>query len=170
MLPPLPALKHLGGLAARLPVVIVDTREQEPLPISRLPTIRAGLYTGDYSVAGLETLFAIERKSIEDLVSCCCSSARERFEHELHRLRGYRFKRLLVIGQRAEIELHRYRSTITPAAVLGSLAAFEVRYDLPVVWADTPTAAAALVECWTWYFAREAVQGVNNLFRQAAIT
>lgn len=168
-MPPLPALKHLGGLAARLPVVIVDTREQEPLPIARLPVIRAGLYTGDYSVAGLDALFAVERKSIEDLVSCCAGSNRERFEHELHRLRGYRFKRLLIIGQRAEIELHRYRSTISPAAVLGTLAAFEVRYDIPVVFASTPETGAAVVEVWAWYFAREAVQGVNSLFRQAAI-
>jgi hypothetical protein len=28
---------------------------------------------------------------------------RERFERELHRLRGYRFKRLLVVGSEAEI-------------------------------------------------------------------
>jgi DNA excision repair protein ERCC-4 len=167
MLSPLPALAHLGELRDRLPVVVVDTREQTPLPIARLPVIRAGLYTGDYSVAGLESLFAIERKSIPDLVSCCAGSNRERFENELHRLRGFRFRRLLVIGTRGEIERGEYRSSIRPAAVLGTLAAFEVRYDCPVVFVPTPEAAARRVECWAWYAAREAVETCNAIFRGA---
>ena len=79
-LPPLPALRHLGELANRLPVIVCDTREQEPLPIRRLPVVRAGLYTGDYSLAGLETVFAVERKSIPDIVSCCAASNRARLK------------------------------------------------------------------------------------------
>ena len=109
----------------------------------------------------------MERKSIADLVACCAGSNRERFEHELHRLRGMRFKRLLIIGQRVEIEQKHYRSAIAPASVLGSLNAFECRYDCPVVWADTPEEGAALVERWAWYFAREAVMQINDLFRHA---
>jgi len=93
--PPLPALRHLGELANRLPTLVIDSREQEPLPIRRLPWCRGGIYTGDYSVVGLETLFSVERKSIADLVDCCVDSNRKRFENELHRLRGFRFRRLL---------------------------------------------------------------------------
>jgi len=37
----LPALKSLSDLADMQPVVIVDTREQEPLPLRRFPAIRA---------------------------------------------------------------------------------------------------------------------------------
>ncbi|HMP71780.1 MAG TPA: ERCC4 domain-containing protein [Kiritimatiellia bacterium] len=164
-LPTLPALRSLGDLARAVPVVVIDTREQNPLPIARLPVVRAGLYSGDYSVAGLESLFAIERKSIADLVACCAASNRERFEHELHRLRGFRFRRLLVIGTREQIEAGAYRSTIRPAAVLGTLNAFEVRYDCPVVFADTPAAGAALVERWAWYAAREQIEVTNALHR-----
>ena len=136
------------------------------MPITRLPVIRVeGLTTGDYSIAGLESVFSIERKSIADLVSCCVDSNRDRFERELNRLRGYRFKRLLVVGQRCEIELKRYRSAISPAAVIGTLAAFEARYDIQVVYGNTPEKSADLVERWAWYFARECVECVNNLFR-----
>ncbi len=169
-LPPLPALRHLGELADRLPCIVIDTREQSPLPIRRLPTVRAGLYTADYSVAGLESVFGIERKSVADLVSCCAGSNRERFEHELHRLRGFRFRRLLVIGARVEIEAGAYRSRITPAAVLGTLAAFEVRFDCPVVFEPDPEAGARRVETWAWYAAREHVESVNALFRGATGT
>ncbi len=163
--PALPALRSLGELADRLPVIVCDTREQDPLPIASLPVIRSGLYTGDYSVSGLESIFAVERKSIGDLVSCCAASNRERFENELHRLRGFHFRRLLVIGTLAEIERGGYRSTIRPAAVLGTLAAFEVRYALPIVFAPTPSEGAALVERWAWYAAREAVEAANALLR-----
>ena len=144
-LPNLPALRSLGELADARPCIIVDTREQEPLPIERLPVARAGLYTGDYSVAGMEHVFAVERKSIPDLVSCCAASNRERFENELHRLRGFRFRRLLIVGDRADIEAGNYRSNIRPASVLGSLAAWEVRYSVPVVFEPTPEAAARRV-------------------------
>jgi len=166
-LPNLPALRHLGDLADRLPTVIIDTREQTALPITRLPVIRSGLYSGDYSVSGFENAFAVERKSIDDLVGCCASAGRERFEHELHRLRGFDFKRLLIIGQRERVERGDYQSKITPAAVLGSLAAWEVRYSVPVVWTATPEEGAALVERWAWYYAREQVERINSLFRGA---
>ncbi len=166
-LPALPALRSLGDLAVERPAVVVDTREQEPLPIRRLPVVRATLPTGDYSLAGCEEAFAVERKSTADLVACCCGQNRERFERELHRLRGFRFKRLLIVGSRQCIARGDYRSAIRPASVLHSLAAWEVRYDLPVVFCPDADAAARQVERWVWWFAREAVQAVNGLRRAA---
>ena len=137
------------------PTVIIDSREQQPLQFTRLPSTVAGLTTGDYSVVGAEELFAVERKTVADLVGCCTGEARARFERELHRLRGYRFKRLLVIGTRAEVEQHRYRSNVSPASVLGSIQAWEVRYDVPLVWAASPEDGAIMVERWAHYFCRE---------------
>jgi len=109
--------------------------------------------------------FAIERKSIDDIANCCLVAQRERFEHELHRLRGYRFKRLLVIGTREDIAAGRYHSRIAPKAVLATLGAFEIRYDLPVVFTAVPESAAREIERWAWFFAREVVQNGNNLLR-----
>ena len=163
----LPALRSLGELAATEPVIVIDTREQTPLPFARLKTQAGTLMTGDYSVAGLESLFAIERKSISDLVGCCIGENRDRFERELHRLRGFQFKRLLVVGDRGEIELQRYHSRVSPKAVLGSLSAWECRYDVPVVFSPTPEAAAREIERWSWYFAREMVETVNDLWRSS---
>ena len=57
----LPALRSLGELAGAEPVVVINTREQDPLPFDRLKTRGGTLITGDYSVAGLESLFAVER-------------------------------------------------------------------------------------------------------------
>jgi DNA excision repair protein ERCC-4 len=161
----LPALRTLSGLADQEPVIVVDTREQDPLVFDHLRAMSGTLATGDYSVAGMEELFAVERKTVADLVGCCMGDSRERFAREMHRLRGFRFKRLLIVGTRGEIELQRYHSRIAPKAVLATLSAFEVRYDCPVVFASTPVEAALLVERWVYYFSREIVQLVNGLHR-----
>lgn len=151
---------------AVLPVVIVDTREQDPLPIHRLRTVRAGLMSGDYSIAGAEHLFAVERKSVADLVQSV-GPERDRFERELHRLRGFRFARLLIVGAEAEVSTGRFRSSMSPRSVLASVRAFEVRYSLPVVWIPDPDTAGRTVERWACWFAydltrsAEAVQEGN---------
>jgi hypothetical protein len=80
-------------------------------------------------------------------------------------MRGYRFKRLLVVGTREDIAAGHYHSKIAPKAVLATLGAFEVRYDLPIVFADTPEAAAREIERWAFWFAREVVEDGNDLLR-----
>jgi DNA excision repair protein ERCC-4 len=115
---------------------------------------------------GLEELFAIERKTVSDLVGCCIGQNRERFERGLHRLRGFRFKRLLIVGTEAEILKGDYRSKIKPQAVVGTLRAFEVRYDVPVVFCETVDSAAKRIESWSYWFAREMVETVNDLRRE----
>ena len=136
------------------PIIVIDTREQDPLVFRNLASIRGSLTSGDYSLSGAEELFAVERKSIPDLIASV-TGERERFERELHRLRGFRFARLLIVGSRMEAETHRYRSGTTPKAVLHSLAAFEARYNVPVVWEPVPEEAALRVESWAFWFARE---------------
>ena len=164
-LPVLPALKSLGDLSKAKPVIVIDTREQTPLTFTRLQSVSGTLQSGDYSFLGGEESFAVERKSIADLAGCCTGDNRERFERELHRLRGFRFKRLLIVGDEAEVLSGHYRSNIKPKAVLNTLSAFEARYDLPIVWTDSPANAALLVERWAWWFSREIVQGANELLR-----
>ena len=139
------------------------------LRFERLQSVTGTLYSGDYSIRGLEDVFAIGRKSVDDLSACCLAGNRERFEHELHRLRGYRFKRLLICGSREDIAAGRYHSRIAPKAVLATLGAFEIRYDLPVVFAATPEAGARQIERWTWWFAREVVENGNDLLRGCKI-
>jgi DNA excision repair protein ERCC-4 len=161
----LPALRSLGKLADVRPTIIVDTREQAPLVFKRLPFVRGSLQSGDYSALGAEHLFAVERKSLADMVSSTCSSERERFERELHRLRGFRFARLLICGPRSDIENHTYRSNASPKSVLNTIAAFEARYNVPAVFCANPAEAAEKVESWAYWFAREIVEAANDLLR-----
>ena len=140
-----------------LPTLIQDTREQTPLQFLNLPVIVAGLTTGDYSVRGLEDDLCIERKSLPDLYGSL-TSGRERFMRELHRMRSYNFARLLIIGSEQEIQQgsSRHRG-INPKAILHSLAAIEAR-GVPVCFSPSPVTAAALVEKWAFWRAREVLK------------
>jgi len=139
--------------------ILIDTREQTPLPISG-PVERTTLYSGDYSIKGLEHLFAVERKSLDDLMQSL-TAGRERFERELHRLRGFRFKRLLIIGSEDAVINHRYRSRISPKAALHSLYAIEARFDIPVVFSPSPASGAILIERWAYWYSRETVNNAQ---------
>jgi len=163
----LPAAHGLGDLAEVRPVILVDTREQTPLTFTRLASERGTLQTGDYSFAGGEELFAVERKSIPDLVACCVGENRERFFRELHRLRGYRFKRLVIVGTPEQVEAGDYRSRIAPRAVLATLQAIEARFDVPVVWTRLPADAALKIESWAFWVAREVMKDAKCLLRGA---
>jgi len=102
-------------------------------------------------------VFAIERKTIADLTGSL-TSGRDRFEHELLRLRGMRFERLLIVGDPIGSEEHRYRSRISPGSVFGSLATYEARFDLPTVWEPCPDKAARMVARWAYFYHREQVR------------
>lgn len=148
------------------PTIVIDNREQNVLVITRFESIRGTLQSADYSIQGMEHLFGIERKTPDD---CAASVSRERarFERELHRLRGFRFKRLLIVGTRSDIEAGRYRSRVSPKAVLASLAAFEVRYDIPVVFAPTPEQAAHFIETWAYWFCRQIAKDAEPLVKSS---
>jgi DNA excision repair protein ERCC-4 len=166
----LPGLRGPAKLSDLRPTIVIDSRENQPLRFTRLASVTGTLYSGDYSIAGCESSFAVERKSLDDLANCCLGENRDRFEHELIRLRGYSFKRLLIVGTREDIAAGHYHSRIAPKAVLATLGAFEVRYDLPIVCVASPEEAARLVENYAWYFAREIVENANDLLRGSKTT
>lgn len=134
--------------------LVIDNREQTPLQFEELCSTRGSLYSGDYSILGLEHRWAVERKSIADLVGSV-TFERERFERELHRLRGYDFKRLLIVGTIDDIKSHNYRSKANPNSVIGSIEAFEIRYDIPVVWGGDVITSSKLIEGWAKRYCAE---------------
>lgn len=143
------------------PILITDSREKEPLTFRNLPSLIGTLQSGDYSIQGLEHLFAIERKSIPDLVQSVTTS-RARFERELHRLRGFQFARVLIVGDQSDIIEHNYRSQAKPKAVLHSVYAFECRYNIPFLFCRDAKQAAVLAERWAFWFHREQLKNLEG--------
>lgn len=127
--------------------LVTDTREQRPLDFTRWPEITvttATLRAGDYSLVGFEDRFALERKSLPDLVGSV-TTHRERFERELQTLRGYDLAAIVAECDTGHVLRHEYRSKASPDSVLQSLAAFQVRYRVPTLWAGSPQGAAYMV-------------------------
>lgn len=113
------------------PVVVIDTREQHPFTFDNLRVEPGTLQTGDYSIRGLEHLVAIERKSLDDLLGCV-GRDRDRFLRELARLRGFRYRMLVVETDVSTLEAGDWRSKLQPSHVLGSLAAWSAQYSIPI--------------------------------------
>lgn len=127
------------------PPIIIDTREQTPWTFDNLPAERGTLATGDYSVSGLESLIAVERKSLPDLLACV-GRERDRFVAELQRLRAFPFRAVVVETTLERLERGDWPALkIQPAHVLGSIASWQARYA-PFVFAGTPAAAARWAE------------------------
>ena len=135
------------------PVVIIDNREQNLWEFSNLPSERATLDTGDYSIRNLTHLVAVEHKSLPDLLGCI-GAERARFKRELQRLRAYRFRALVIEASYEDIQRGEWRSKVHPNAVAGSLAGWMAQYSLPIVLAGDREAAARFAERYLYQCAR----------------
>jgi DNA excision repair protein ERCC-4 len=103
--------------------IVCDTREQLPFTLDPLKMIRGTLPTGDYGILGLEHVAAVERKSVQDLVSCIPrdEDGGSRFMREMKRLLAYETRAVVVEGSQASIELKQYRGDVHPNAVMGAV-------------------------------------------------
>ena len=117
----------------REPTIVIDTREQEPYSFDtwRVNSVRKALPAGDYSLAGYEETLAVERKSLDDLVSTVIWG-RKRFLRELAKLAEYEAACIVVEAHMEDIVRGKYRSHATPHSVLGSLVSIHVDYGIPV--------------------------------------
>ena len=106
---------------------------------------RRALPAGDYSLDGWEDQVAVERKTLEDLVSTVIRS-RKRFHKELERLAGYRAACIVVEANLADILTEQYRSGAHPNAVLGSVLSIVVDFRVPVFFCSDRQGARAFVE------------------------
>ena len=127
--------------------VVVDTREQEPYTFDSegVTATRRALPAGDYSLEGWEAAVAVERKTLEDLVSTVIRS-RKRFRTELERLAGYKAACIVVEANLGDILARSYRSGAHPNAVVGSVLSIVVDFGVPVFFCSVRQGARAFVE------------------------
>jgi ERCC4-type nuclease len=125
--------------------VVIDTREQRPYSFEEFDCERRALPAGDYSLAGLEESFAIERKSVQDLIHTVLRG-RRRFTRELQKLQSYQFAAVVIEGSLEDILSGTYTSDIAPAALLGIIVGIMQAYHpVHVVFAHDRGHAHALV-------------------------
>jgi ERCC4-type nuclease len=149
--------------------IICDTREQENshitgyLDTKGIARVSRSLSVGDYSFQigdkSFEDEITIERKGSLTELSGNLSNDRLRFENEFLRAKANNVKVFLVIenGSWAKINAHEYRSQMKPKALVASLLAFQVRYNITVMFCE-PHDTAELIYGTLFYWCKERLQ------------
>jgi len=131
-----------------------------PLDLSPLKIVTKGLKTGDYSVQGYEDKIAIERKSLQDFIACC-GKERARFEREIDRLDGYRYRAIVIEADWAAIDLKQYRGAMHPNAIVGSALGFALS-NVSVIMAGDRIRAGKMIARMLWIAANRIHRGTDG--------
>ena len=168
----------------KIPLTILrDTREQRPLDFSPFPDVieeTATLWPGDYTIKGFERSFAVERKSVSDLIGTLKGGYvgkdsirryESRFDLELEEFERHYDRVFLVVepdesdvirrcgGQPpcdawTQIANHWYQSAIEPQKVFRFVDSLQATYGLhPFYAASRQDAAAKIVDAARFYVA-----------------
>jgi len=131
----------------------IDTREQQPYKFESASEVGT-IPIGDYSLCGLENHIAIERKELNELISCL-TTGRERFERELYKARVLDYFALVVEASLSDLANGNYRSQMGPKSAIQSLLAFSIRYRLPIFFCENRKYGRRITESLLCKYARE---------------
>lgn len=127
-----------------MPPVVVDSREPPHTAyrfFGKAGTVRKKLDSGDYSILGMETVCAVERKQYSDIWGTV-GHGRERFLAELERLRTYPYRAVVLEAHWARLLLDpppeqrpsdKHGRKLHPNALVGSLMAWQWDYQIPII-------------------------------------
>jgi len=154
--PPLPVVAQRGGTELRTPkpVVIVDTREQNPFSFARFRGWFSGiehraLKVGDYSVAGLEKVCTVERKDLPDLINSLTSD-RSVFVKRLQQMSGYSHRLLVITAALSEIKSPYSHTSVSPNKITQSLIAILAGLGVPFLCVETHELGAEIVASYLY--------------------
>lgn len=151
--------ERLSGLT-----VICDTREQcnghilSAFAANKIPYETQTLKTGDYSFAADGQYFddeiLVERKGSLDELAGNYTIDRERFEREFIRAKAQGIKVFLLIEDSSYTDIwrHNYISKLAPKSLLASLCAWQVRYNVTVLFCRKDESATLIYTLmYHWY-------------------
>jgi ERCC4-type nuclease len=141
--PAMPVLAERGGtqLKTPRPVVLVDTREQNPFDFARFDGWFAGiektaLKLGDYSVAGLENVCVVERKDLPDLTHSFDAN-RFVFLNRLRLMSRYPHRLLVITAAWSQVKSPSPHGGVNPNQITQSLIAVLAGLKVPFLCTET---------------------------------
>jgi ERCC4-type nuclease len=141
--PAMPVLAERGGTQLRtpLPVVVIDTREQNPFSFRRFKGWFAGIENralplGDYSIAGMENSCVVERKDLADLIHSF-TDCRAIFVKRLQRMSVLSHCLLVITSPLSEIKSEYPYRRVSPNRITQSLIAVLAGLRVPFVCTET---------------------------------
>ena len=149
--PIIPIVAERGGAQIKAPkaVLLVDTREQNPLNFSRFRGWFSGiekkaLKLGDYSIAGLEDVCVVERKDLSDLVHSCTAD-RNAFINRLRLMARYPHRLLVITSTLSQIKSPYAHAKVDPNRITQFLVATLAGLQVPFVCSETHELGEELV-------------------------
>jgi ERCC4-type nuclease len=141
--PALPVVAERGGTQLRTPrpVVVVDTREQNPFSFARFNGWFSGvekkaLELGGYTVAGLEDSCVVERKDLGDLVRSF-TAERPVFIDRLRRISAFPDRLLVIPAALSQVKSRYEHSPANPNQITQSLIASLAGLRVPFLCVET---------------------------------
>jgi hypothetical protein len=141
--PAIPVLAERGGtqLNTPRPVILVDTREQNPFDFSRFEGWFSGiekkpLKLGDYSVAGLEDVCVVKRKDLPDLIRSLTAD-RSVFVDRLRRMSHYPHRLLVITAALSQVKSPYPHGSVNPNRITQSLIAVLAGLQVPFLCTGT---------------------------------
>jgi ERCC4-type nuclease len=138
-----PVTAERGGTALRTPrpVVLVDTREQNPFSFERFRGWFAAiekrtLKLGDYSIESLEEICVVERKDLSDLVHSF-TAERPEFLDRLRRMSCSPHRLLVVTAALSQVKSPYPHSQASPNKITQSLVAALAGLRVPFLCVET---------------------------------
>ena len=136
------------------PVILVDTRQRNPVDFSRFEGWFAGiekrvLELGDYSVAGLEDHCVVERKDLADLVHSL-TTERSVFVNRLRRMSCYPHRLLVITAALSEVKSPQTCIGASPNRVTQSLIAALAGLQVPFLCSETHELGEELVASYLY--------------------
>lgn len=134
--------------------VIVDTREQQPWSFDNYTIANRKLDTGDYSVEGLESLLAIERKkSINEIAN---NIIEPRFKDVIDRLSKIKHSYILLEFDLENVLSYPIGSTlpkkmwdkvkISPSFIMKHILEWQMYHNIKVIFCGCPSNAEQMAE------------------------
>jgi ERCC4-type nuclease len=154
--PPIPVLAERGGTQIKAPkaVLLIDTREQNPLDCSRFAgwfaaIEKRALALGDYSIAGFEDQCVVERKDLPDLVRSFTTD-RAVFISRLKRMATYRHRLLVITAALSQVKSKYSFSAVDPNRIVQSLIAVLAGVGVPFLCTETHEMAEEVVASYMY--------------------
>lgn len=134
--------------------IIIDTREQQPWVFNHYVTANKKLDTGDYSIEGLESLLAIERKkSVSEFANNITES---RFKDVIERLQNIKYSFLLLEFDLEDILIYPVGSNvpkrmwdkikISPAFIMKHILELQINHNIKVIFCGDSDNAEKMAE------------------------
>ncbi len=152
-----------SGYIPQIPKGLVIIRDTREIPGGLayefgniVPYVDKVLRYGDYSIQGMENLISIERKTLSDFYGSIggkkqegvLNTRRERLHNEFGRMRDANVEfRALVIEAEEEMVMtpEISYSKLNPNSIYGTIASFELRYNIHVYYGDRKACQVKLI-------------------------